>query len=66
MVLGPRDLRALETEAILCRSGGSFLRASKARAFGEGVQAQVDGEIIGRLPMAFSISPHSIEVVVTK
>jgi len=56
----------LETEAILCRSGGSFLRASKARAFGEGVQAQVDGEIIGRLPMAFSISPHSIEVVVTK
>jgi len=46
--------------------GISFLRASKARAFGEGVQAQVDGEIIGRLPMAFSISPHSIEVVVTK
>jgi len=46
--------------------GISFLRASKARAFGEGVQAQVDGEIIGRLPMAFSISPHSIEVVVAK
>ena len=46
--------------------GISFLRASKARAFGEDVQAQVDGEIIGRLPMAFSISPHSIEVVVTK
>jgi len=44
----------------------SFPRASKARAFGESVQAQVDGEIIGRLPMAFSISPHSIEVVVTK
>jgi diacylglycerol kinase family enzyme len=28
------------------------------------VQAQVDGEVIGNLPMTFTISPHSIEVVV--
>lgn len=44
--------------------GVSFLRASTARAVGDGVQAQVDGELIGRLPMTFSISPHSIEVIV--
>jgi diacylglycerol kinase (ATP) len=40
-----------------------FLRTAKARAIGDGVQAQVDGEVIGNLPMTFSISPHSIEVV---
>jgi diacylglycerol kinase (ATP) len=42
----------------------TFLRAHTARAFGEGVEAQVDGEIIGSLPMSFTISPHSVEVVI--
>lgn len=42
----------------------TFLRTAKARALGDGVQAQVDGEVIGDLPMTFSISPHSIEVIV--
>jgi diacylglycerol kinase (ATP) len=42
----------------------TFLRATRARAIGSGVQAQVDGEVIGNLPMTFTISPHSIEVVV--
>jgi YegS/Rv2252/BmrU family lipid kinase len=41
-----------------------FLRTATARAIGDGVQAQVDGEVIGNLPMTFTISPHSIEVVV--
>ena len=42
----------------------TFLRTTKARAIGLGVQAQVDGEVIGDLPMTFTISPHSIEVIV--
>jgi diacylglycerol kinase (ATP) len=41
----------------------TFLRSSHARATGDGVQAQVDGEVIGDLPMSFVISPHSIEVL---
>jgi YegS/Rv2252/BmrU family lipid kinase len=41
----------------------SFLRTTTVHASGEGVQAQVDGELIGFLPMSFSISPHSIELI---
>jgi diacylglycerol kinase (ATP) len=41
----------------------TFLRTTRARASGDGVQTQVDGEVIGDLPMSFSISPHSIEVL---
>ena len=44
--------------------GVTFLRTAKARAVGEGVHVQVDGEVIGQLPMSFTISPHSIEVIV--
>jgi diacylglycerol kinase family enzyme len=43
--------------------GVSFLSTTKARAIGEGVQVQVDGELIGELPMTFTISPRSIEVI---
>jgi YegS/Rv2252/BmrU family lipid kinase len=43
--------------------GVCYLRTSKARAIGEGVQAQVDGELIGPLPMSFSITPTSMEVI---
>jgi YegS/Rv2252/BmrU family lipid kinase len=41
----------------------TFLRAHSARAIGEGVEAQLDGEIAGSLPMSFTISPHAVEVV---
>jgi diacylglycerol kinase (ATP) len=45
------------------RSGVHFLRASRARATGEAA-VQVDGELIGSLPMTFEIAPESIEVIV--
>ena len=40
-----------------------FLRATRARATGE-VAVQVDGELIGSLPMTFEIAPESIEVII--
>ena len=43
--------------------GVSFLRASTVRATGDGVLAQIDGELIGSLPMTFTVTPHVIEVV---
>ncbi len=42
----------------------TFLKATKARAIGEGMQVQVDGELVGELPMTFTISRHAIEVIV--
>jgi YegS/Rv2252/BmrU family lipid kinase len=39
-----------------------FIRATRVRATGD-VLVQVDGEIIGQLPMTFEIAPHSIEVI---
>jgi len=43
--------------------GVCFVRATHARASGN-VPVQVDGEVIGVLPMRFEIAPHSVEVVV--
>jgi diacylglycerol kinase family enzyme len=43
--------------------GISYVQASHVRASGEGVLAQVDGELIGSLPMTFTITPHVVEVV---
>jgi diacylglycerol kinase (ATP) len=43
--------------------GLSFVRASRARATGDGVLVQVDGELIGSLPMSFEVTPHVIELV---
>ena len=43
--------------------GVRFLRAQSVRAIGD-VPVQVDGEVIGNLPMRFEIAPHSLEVVV--
>jgi len=43
--------------------GISYLRASHVRATGHDVLAQVDGELIGALPMTFAVTPHVIEVV---
>ena len=45
------------------REGIRFLKTKKVRAVGE-APVQVDGEVIGSLPMTFEISPHSLEVIV--
>ncbi|MGH9968475.1 MAG: diacylglycerol/lipid kinase family protein [Pyrinomonadaceae bacterium] len=45
------------------KSGVRFLRATRARATGE-VGVQVDGELIGNLPMTFEIARETIEVIV--
>ena len=45
------------------KRGIRFLRATGAQAFGN-TAVQVDGELIGKLPMTFAIAPHSIEVFV--
>ena len=41
----------------------SFLTASRVRASGEGVLVQVDGELLGALPMSFTVTSHVVEVV---
>ena len=41
----------------------SFMSASHVRATGDGVLVQVDGELIGSLPMTFTVTPHVIELV---
>jgi diacylglycerol kinase (ATP) len=43
--------------------GISYLRASEVRATGEDVLVQIDGELIGALPMRFTVTPHVLEVV---
>jgi diacylglycerol kinase (ATP) len=45
------------------KRGIRFLHATRAQASGN-TAVQVDGELIGRLPMTFEIAPHSIEVIV--
>lgn len=40
-----------------------FVKAVSVKAYGE-AQVQVDGELIGQLPMRFEIAPHSLEVIV--
>jgi diacylglycerol kinase (ATP) len=40
-----------------------FVTATSVRAYGD-AQVQVDGELIGHLPMRFEIAPHSLEVIV--
>jgi diacylglycerol kinase (ATP) len=44
------------------RPGIQYLRTTRARARGS-VMVQVDGEILGRLPMTFEIAPSPIEVI---
>ncbi len=43
--------------------GAKFLRATETLATGNAL-VQVDGELIGRLPMRFEIAPHSINLIV--
>ena len=45
------------------KRGIRFLWANRARATGDAA-VQVDGELIGQLPMTFEIASHSIEVIV--
>lgn len=40
-----------------------FVKAVNVKAFGE-AQVQVDGELLGHLPMRFEIASHSLEVIV--
>jgi diacylglycerol kinase (ATP) len=40
-----------------------FIKTNKVRAFGNS-QVQIDGELIGSLPMRFEIAPDSLEVIV--
>jgi len=45
------------------RDGVRFLTTKSLRAIGD-APVQVDGEVIGQLPMRFEIAPHSLEVIV--
>jgi YegS/Rv2252/BmrU family lipid kinase len=45
------------------KKGVRFIKTSQVRAVGDAA-VQVDGEVIGHLPMRFEISPHSLEVIV--
>ena len=45
------------------KPGIRFLHATRAEAFGN-TAVQVDGELIGKLPMTFEIAPQTIEVIV--
>lgn len=40
-----------------------FVKAVSVKAYGN-AQVQIDGELIGALPMRFEIAPHSLEVIV--
>ena len=40
-----------------------FVKATSLKAYGD-AQVQIDGELIGHLPMRFEIAPHSLEVIV--
>jgi diacylglycerol kinase family enzyme len=45
------------------KPGVRFVKTACVRATGD-APVQVDGELIGRLPMRFEIAPHSLEVIV--
>lgn len=40
-----------------------FVKAVNVKAYGD-AQVQIDGELLGALPMRFEIAPHSLEVIV--
>jgi diacylglycerol kinase (ATP) len=41
----------------------TFVKAVSVKAYGD-AHVQVDGELLGHLPMRFEIAPHSLEVIV--
>jgi diacylglycerol kinase family enzyme len=40
-----------------------FVKTASVRAYGDS-PVQVDGELLGHLPMRFEIAPHSLNVIV--
>jgi diacylglycerol kinase family enzyme len=54
---------ALRTGLPRNKHGVRFVKASSIRATGD-APVQVDGELIGALPMRFEIAPESLEVIV--
>ena len=54
---------AMRGGAGIDRPGVTYLRTTRARATGKSF-VQVDGEILGELPMNFEIAPFSIDVIV--
>jgi len=40
-----------------------FINAVTVKAHGD-AHVQIDGELIGHLPMRFEIAPHSLEIIV--
>lgn len=54
---------ALRREGVPAETPGvEFIRATRARAVGDAA-VQVDGELIGRLPMTFEIVPDPVEII---
>ena len=45
------------------QAGVRFIEAESVSGFGD-APVQVDGELLGHLPMRFEVSPHSLEVIV--
>ena len=45
------------------KPGVRFVKATRVRATGN-APVQVDGELLGQLPMRFEIAPHSLQVIV--
>jgi len=45
------------------KKGVKFIKTDRVRAIGN-APVQVDGEVIGQLPMRFEVSPHCLEVIV--
>lgn len=41
----------------------TFVKTARVKAYGD-APVQIDGELIGSLPMRFEIAPHSLEVIV--
>ncbi len=41
----------------------TFVKTDRVKAYGD-APVQIDGELIGSLPMRFEIAPHSLEVIV--
>ena len=54
---------ALRTGMPRNKHGVRFLKASSVRATGD-APVQVDGELLGQLPMRFEIAPESLEIIV--
>ena len=59
-----RHLRAGFSGAHLGRPGVTYLQARRITARGEQTWVQVDGELLGRLPMTFECVPAALSLIV--